>query len=186
MSKSKEEWDEINSNFRAFNRHVNQPDTVILSDKKGIESSKLVAMPTYSPSNGVTTGVAGHNGKVYIKMVDESHPDGYTEHKVVAEEVYNSEDGDLVIVGYANPLRSLAYDALYAAYRYIETNLSPRPGGEPFCDKYGTFWSKIDPEWERDTIQRLGHLIKDELEMNEEIPQEIKEKYLNETRTKGH
>ena len=44
-------------------------------------------MPTYSPRKGVTTGVGHKNGKVYIKMVDENHPDGYTETKVMAEEV---------------------------------------------------------------------------------------------------
>ena len=144
---------------------VNQPDTTILSSKEGIDSSHLVNMPTYSPRNGVTTGVGQKNGKVYIKMVDENHPEGYTETKVMAEEVYNSEDGDVVIVGYVNQLRNLAIEAFYASLRYIEKEILPdnKPGGH--------IWGNIDPEWERETIQRLINLINDELDRNPDIPE---------------
>lgn len=149
---------------------MNQPDTTILSDKEGISSSHLVNMPTYSPSNGVTTGVGTHNGKVYIKMIDENHPEGYTETKLLAEEVYNSEDGDIVIVGYANQLRNLAIEAFHASLRYIEKEILPddKAGGH--------IWGNIDPEWERETIQRLGHLINDELDRNPNIPEHITKK----------
>jgi len=146
---------------------THQPDTTILTDKEGISSSHLINMPTYSPRHGVTTGVGTHVGKVYIKMIDENHPEGYTETKLLAEEVYNSEDGDIVIVGYANQLRNLAIEAFHASLRYIEKEILPDncPGGH--------IWGNIDPEWERETIQRLGHLIKDELDRNPDIPEHI-------------
>ena len=130
-------------------------------------------MPTYSPRNGVTTGVGNKNGKVYIKMVDENHPDGYTETKVMAEEVYNSEDGDIVIVGYANPLRTLAVEAYHASLRYIEKEIMP------YNKVGGHLWENIDPEWERETIQRLGRLIMDELDRNPDIPEYITKKLSN-------
>ena len=130
-------------------------------------------MPSYSPRNGVTTGVGTHNGKVYIKMIDESHPEGYTETKVMAEEVYNSEDGDVIIVGYVNQLRNLAIEAFHASLRYIEKEILPdnKPGGH--------IWGNIDPEWERETIQRLGHLIKDEVDRNPDIPEYMRRKLTN-------
>ena len=153
---------------------VNQPDTTILSNKEGIDSSHLVNMPTYSPRNGVTTGVGNKGGKVYIKLIDESHPEGYTQTKVIPEEVYNSEDnGDIVIVGYANPLRTLAREAFHASLRYIEKELMPHNKVNP-----AILWENIvDPEWHRETIQRLGHLIKDELACNPDIRESIKKKY---------
>lgn len=158
---------------------VNQPDTTILSNKEGIDSSHLVNMPTYSPRNGVTTGVGNKGGKVYIKLIDENHPEGYTQTKVIAEEVYNSEDnGDIVIVGYANPLRTLAIEAFHASLRYIEKEIMPnnKVGGEVL---YQHLWENIDPEWQRETIQRLGHLINDELDRNPDIPEYITKKLSN-------
>ena len=130
-------------------------------------------MPTYSPRKGVTTGVGHKNGKVYIKMVDENHPDGYTETKVMAEEGYKSEDGDIVIVGYANPLRTLAVEAYHASLRYIEKEIMP------YNKVGGHLWENIDPEWERETIQRLGRLIMDELDRNPDIPEYITKKLSN-------
>ena len=150
---------------------THQPDTTILSEKKGISSSQLTNMPMYSKVHGVTTGRGNISGKVYLKIVDEGHPEGYSETKVIAEEVYNSEDGDLIIVGYANPLRALAMEAFHASLKYIEKELLPDTPHE-------TMWGNmdIDPEWERETIQRLGHLIKDELDRNPSIPEYITHK----------
>lgn len=157
---------------------THQPDTTILSDKEGISSSHLVNMPTYSPRNGVTTGTGNRGGKVYIKMIDENHPEGYTETKLLAEEVYNSEDGDIVIVGYANQLRSLAIEAFHASLRYIEKEILPD-------DKAGgRIWGNIDPEWERETIQRLANLINDELDRNPDVPEYVAQK-LGDFRNKG-
>ena len=148
---------------------VNQPDTTILSDKEGISSSHLVNMPTYSPRNGVTTGTGNRGGKVYIKVIDENHPEGYTETKLLAEEVYNSEDGDIVIVGYANQLRNLATEAFKASLRYIENELLPDTPHE-------TLWHNVDPEWERETISRLAHLIHDEIDRNPDVPEYVAQK----------
>ena len=66
---------------------------------------------------------------------------------------------DLIIVGYANPLRNLATEAFKASLRYIENESAPDTPHE-------TLWGNIDPEWERETIQRLAHLINDELDRN--------------------
>lgn len=150
---------------------THQPDTTILSEKKGISSSQLTNMPMYSKVHGVTTGRGNISGKVYIKLVDEGNPEGYSETKVIAEEVYNSEDGDLIIVGYANPLRALATEAFHASLKYIEKELLPDTPHE-------TMWGNmdIDPEWERETIQRLAYLIKDELDRNPSIPEYITHK----------
>lgn len=150
----------------------NQPDTTILSEKHGISSSQLTNMPHYSKVNGVTTGRGNISGKVYIKVIDESDPEGYSEHKLLAEEVYNSEDGDLIIVGYANPLRTLATEACKASLRYIENELLPDTPHE-------TLWGNIDPEWQRETIRRLAHLIHDELDRNPSIPPAITAKLSN-------
>jgi hypothetical protein len=152
---------------------THQPDTTILSEKKGISSSQLTNMPMYSKVHGVTTGRGNISGKVYLKIVDEGHPEGYSETKVIAEEVYNSEDGDLIIVGYANPLRTLATEAFRASLRYIEDELLPNDDPHVTTE---TLWGNIDPEWERETIQRLGHLIKDELDRNPSIPEYITHK----------
>ena len=150
----------------------NQPDITILSERQGISSSQLTNMPMYSKVNGVTTGRGNISGKVYIKVIDECDHKSHYMKKVIAEEVYNSEDGDLIIVGYANPLKTLATEAFKASLRYIENELLPDTPHE-------TAWSNIDPEWERETIQRLGSLIKDELDMNPNIPHAITAKLSN-------
>ena len=150
---------------------THQPDTTILHEQEGISSSQLTNMPMYSKTNGVTTGRGNISGKVYLKIVDTWGPsgEGREETKCLVEEVYNSEDGDIILVGYSGLKRNLAMEALDAAYRYIDEKIMPE--GQRI-DR------NVCSEWERDTIRRLMDLVGEEIETNNNIPRYIREKFL--------
>lgn len=125
----------------------------------------------HSKTNGVTTGRGNISGKVYLKIVDTWGPsgEGREETKCLVEEVYNSEDGDIILVGYTGLKRNLAMEALDEVYRYIDERIMPK--GQRIS-------RNVCGEWERDTVRRLMNLIQEEIETNNNIPRYIREKFL--------